>query len=296
METQTRPAPPDPAANQRRRWTSLLFALTAAATILVPFLFWKQTWFGEPLTDEQISQYLSEAGKPRHIQQAVVQIQERIERGDASAARWYPQMAALKDSPVAELRVTLAWALGADNRSELFRQTLLELLRDSNLLVRRNAALSLVRFGDRSGREEIRKMLEPHLLRAPTSGRLRYRLPVGTALNEGALLARLERPDGTTVEVRSPLPGKLLRHLAPEGASAAEGTAVALIAPGKEHVWEALRALLLIGEKDDLPLVEPFTRAGSDDYPETIRQQAVLTAAALRRRLPENAVDTASPP
>lgn len=252
--------------------------------ILVPFLFWKQTWFGQPLSDEQITEYLADMERPRHIQQALVQIEERIERGDSSAKRWYPQMAGLKDSPVVELRVTLAWILGADNRSELFHETLLAMLRDTELLVRRNAALSLVRFGDARGREEILKMLEPYTVRAGEAGLLRYRLEEGTSVDGGTLLARIERADGSMVEIRSPLPGKLLRRIAPEAASVAPGEEIAALSPGENHVWEALRALLLIGRAEDVPLVERYAHTSDASYPTKIREQALLTAAEIRKR------------
>ena len=274
----------DPVAEARRRRSTWILAVVAALTVLVPFLFWKQTWFGQPLTDEQITEYLADQERPRHRQQALVQIQQRIERGDASAARWYPQMAALKDSPVVELRVTLAWVMGTDYRSELFHQALLEMLEDADLLPRRNAALSLVRFGDAAGREEIVRMLQPYAVHASQAGLLRYRLQEGNAVDGGTLLARLENQDGSTAEIRSPLPGKLLRRIAAEGASVRAGEEIAVLAPGEDHVWEALRALLLIGRSEDLPLVESFAHASEADYSTRIREQAALTAAEIRKR------------
>jgi len=274
----------DPAANARRRRSTLILTVVAGLTVLVPFLFWKQTWFGEKLTDERIAEYIAATDKPRHMQQALVQIEERMERGDVSAARWYPLMAALKDSPVTELRVTLAWVLGSDNRSELFHETLLELLQDMDLLVRRNAALSLVRFGDASGREEIVRMLELHSATAGAAGVLRYRLEAGTSVDVGTLLARIERSDGTASELRSPAPGKLSSRDVPEGSPVTAGQQVATLAPADDHVWEGLRALLLIGRTEDLPLVESFAASAGDDYPNMIRDQAVLTAAEIRKR------------
>ncbi|MBI4480670.1 MAG: hypothetical protein HY651_11665 [Acidobacteria bacterium] len=274
----------DPAAEARRRRSTLILAVVAALTVLVPFLFWKQTWFGQSLTDEQITEYLADKERPRHRQQALAQIQQRIERGDSSAARWYPQMAALKDSPVVELRVTLAWVMGTDNRSELFHQALLEMLQDADLLARRNAALSLVRFGDAAGREEILRMLGPHKLDASQAGVLRYRLQEGNVVDGGTLLARLENPDGSATEIRSPLPGTLLRRIVADGAAVRAGEPIAVLTPGEEHVWEALRALLLIGRSEDLPLVESFAHASEADYSARIREQAALTAAEIRKR------------
>ena len=285
MPQNTSPSPqPDPATEKRRRRKTLILTIVATLTVLVPFLFWKQTWFGEPLTDAQINEYLADKEKPRHIQQALVQIQERIERGDASAERWYPQMAALKDSPVVELRVTLAWVLASDNHSDLFHQTLVAMLTDAELLVRRNAALSLVRFDDAAGRQEIVKMLEVFTIRASGPGIVRYRLPEGSAVDDGTLLARLETPSASPVEIRSPLPGTILAHIAPEGADVKAGQNLITIAPAEEHVWEALRALLLMGREEDLPAVERFAHASEKDYSAKIRKQAGLTAAEIRKR------------
>ena len=257
-------------------------AVVAVLTVMVPFLFWKQTWFGEPLTEQQLGEYLTDQSKPRHMQHALVQLAERIERGDRSVESWYPQVVAMKANPSVELRVTLAWTLGSDNQSDLFHQTLLEMLHDPELLVRRNAALSLVRFNDASGRDEILKMLEPSAVDAPQAGVLRHRAQEGFAAEGGTVLARLEQPDGTAVDVRSPFPGKLLRMDEPEGAAVVAGQQIATLAPADDHLWEALRALLLIGRSEDLPTVERFTHHA--DLPETIREQAALTAAAIRQR------------
>jgi hypothetical protein len=53
--------------------------------------------------------------------------------------------------------------------------------------------------------------------------------------------------------------------------------------PGDEQVWEALRALYLVGQPDDLPAIHPYQR----DLPEIsgrLRQQALLTEKAIRDR------------
>jgi hypothetical protein len=53
--------------------------------------------------------------------------------------------------------------------------------------------------------------------------------------------------------------------------------------PGDEQVWEALRALYLVGQPDDLPAVHPYQR----DLPEIsgrVRQQALLTEKSIRDR------------
>ncbi len=56
----------------------LLAILFVAAT----FLAWYFTWFGRELSDADISKYLDDEKNPRHVQHALLQIQQRIERGD----------------------------------------------------------------------------------------------------------------------------------------------------------------------------------------------------------------------
>jgi HEAT repeat protein len=275
--------PPTTSPEAKRRRANLLLILVAAATVLVPFLFWQQTWFGKPLTDEQASEYLADREHPRRIQHALVQITERMERGDRTVERWYPQIAELKDSPVVELRVTLAWTLGGDTRSKLFHQTLLSLLSDPALLVRRNAALSLVRFGDASGKHEILSILQPLSIHAPVGGVVRYRAPEGTSVDVNAMIASVqpstETPEST--EVHAPLPGTVHRRSAEDGATVARDQQILVLAPAEDAVWEALRALYLIGAPEDLPIVEAFTSA---DYSDRIREQAALTAGQIRKR------------
>src|ERR1700688_1392612 len=96
------------------RTQKLLFFLTAWLICLMPFLFWWNTWFGRKLTDQQLNEYLHDAKKPRHIQQALVQVGERITRRDATAKQWYPDLVHLAAAPVEEVRNTDAWVMGQD--------------------------------------------------------------------------------------------------------------------------------------------------------------------------------------
>ena len=143
-----------------------LAILFVAAT----FLAWYFSWFGRELSDADISKYLADEKKPRHVQHALLQIQQRIERGDSNAKAWYPQLIVLSGSPETEYRLTVAWLMGFDNRSAEFHDALLKLLRDQEPIVRRNAALALVRFGDHSGREELLSVLRlyPSIAVCPT--------------------------------------------------------------------------------------------------------------------------------
>ena len=49
----------------------------------------------------------------------------------------------------------MAWLMGADSASEDFYNALEKLLLDAEPIVRRNAALALVRFNDASGRQSF---------------------------------------------------------------------------------------------------------------------------------------------
>ena len=144
-----------PAQHRMSVHKRLLFFLTAWLIVFMPVLFWWNTWFGRQLSDKQMSAYLNDEKHPRHIQHALVQLGERITRHDPSASRWYPELLRLASHPVEEVRNTDAWVMGQDTAGQDFHETLLKMLGDSSALVRGNAALSLVRFGDASGHDQI---------------------------------------------------------------------------------------------------------------------------------------------
>jgi len=138
-----------------------LVLLALVVCVVVPFLFWQGTWFGRPLQDEELTQFLTDPDKSRRVQHGLAQIAERMERGDPKVAQWYETVAQLSEHPGPQVRGTAAWVMGQDSTSELFHNTLLQMLGDDEVLVRRNAALSLVRFGDDKGLNELRAMLAP---------------------------------------------------------------------------------------------------------------------------------------
>jgi hypothetical protein len=262
----------------------------AVLFVIVPFLTWYFTWFGRPLSDRDIEKYLSNANRPRHVQHALSQIAQRIVRGDPTVKQWYPQIVAAAHHPMAEIRITAAWVMGQDNSSYEFHQALLELLNDSALMVRRNAALELVRFGDESGRAEIVKMLRPYCVRAPARGRVSTQLVVGQQIGSGVLLARIMQDEHHEIEVRSPLRGQIHRIVVPDGAMVAVGQELVWINSEAGQVWEALRGLYFVGQPEDLPDVERYVR-GVPEMPDRIREQAVLTAKAIRTRAERKATD-----
>lgn len=247
------------------------------------FATWYFTWFGRDLSDADISQYLVDQKHPRRVQHALLQIQQRLERRDPSAKQWYPQIVALANHPETEFRLTTAWLMGFDSTSEEFHQGLLKLVRDPEPIVRRNAALALVRFKDPSGRSELVAMLSPYLVTAPADGEVASTLKEGATLARGTLLARINQADKKTVEVRSPLPGKLERIIAPSGSKVVSGAPIITINSDEDSLWEALRGLALIGEREDVPAIEPYA-SGSVASSDRIKQQAANAIQAIQSR------------
>jgi Biotin-lipoyl like len=277
--------PAKPRMSTRNR---LLFFTTGWLIVLMPFLFWWNTWFGRQLPDKQLAEYLQDDKKPRHIQHALVQIGERVARHDASVTRWYPDVVRLASYPIEEVRNTDAWVMGQDvNTKEAasagFHEALLKMLNDSSIVVRGNAALSLVRFGDVTGRPHIVALLQPAKVLAPQAGKITDSSTLGTPIHQSGIIAKIES-GGQSVEVRSPTSGRLRELSVRPGQTVAAGDEIAALDPGTEQVWEALRALYLIGQPEDIPAIRPYERE-LPEIPDHVRQQAVATEQAIRERI-----------
>ena len=276
------PAAPKPRMPMRTR---IIFFLVAWAIVLMPFYFWRSTWFGRELSDQQTNEYLHDDAKPRHIQHALVQIGNRIvsknDKKDAQAEQFYPDLVRLANHPVEEIRATDAWVMGQDPSRPEFHQALLGMLNDRAVLVRYNAALSLVSFGDATGRPQIAAMLRPLEMTAPIAGRVVARAKPGDAINHSTVLLRIEGQEAA--DVRSPIVGRVKTILVSDGQEVKSGDQIAVLEPGVEQAWEALRALYLIGTAEDLDLVRQYKKQ-SPDYPDRVRQQAELAEQAMLQR------------
>ncbi len=260
----------------------LLFFATAWLIVLMPFLFWWSTWFGRRLSDTKITEYLNDDKHPRHIQHALVQLGERMARQDAGATRWSPQLLRLAAHPVEEVRNTDAWVMGQDSSAAAFHEALRKMLQDSSPMVRGNAALSLVRFGDAAGRTQIVALLQPAAVAAPAAGRVVDVDKIGTSVRQGGLIAKIN--DGAhTAEIRTPITGRIRSLSVATGAAVTAGAEVATIDPGSEQVWEALRALYLVGQLEDLPAIRIYAR-NVPEIPDRLREQALLTEKAILSR------------
>ncbi len=194
----------------------------------------------------------------------------------------YPELIRLAWYPVEEVRNTDAWVMGQDTWGTGFHEALLKMLEDSSPMVRGNAALSLVRFDDASGRAQIVALLQSARIIAPSSGRVTDVDKAGTPIHQGGLVAKLQ--DGRqTTELRSPISGRIRTISVAPGTYIAAGTEIATVDPGDGQVWEALRALYLIGQTGDLPAIGPYQHE-LPEISDRVRQQALLTEKSIRDR------------
>jgi acetyl/propionyl-CoA carboxylase alpha subunit len=256
--------------------------IIAMLFIIVPFSFWYGTWFGRKLSDKDINEYLSDTRSARKTQHALTQLYERMGQGER-LEQWYPKIVALAGDATPQVRMTAAWVMGQDSSSQEFHHVLLSLLSDAHPLVRANSALALARFGDPAGRPELVKMLRPYTIRAEQAGNFSMALQDEEPVAVEKMVARIKLANGETFEVHSPLGGYVKSILAKEGAKVAVGDELMQVSPEPLQVWEALRALYIVGQPDDLPDVETYTRAIAN-MNEQIHRQAAITAGAIQQR------------
>jgi pyruvate/2-oxoglutarate dehydrogenase complex dihydrolipoamide acyltransferase (E2) component len=150
--------------------------------------------------------------------------------------------------------------------------------------VRHNAALALVRFGDSSARPELTAMLKSYPVRAESGGAVELIVKeAGTAAAANAPLARIRQAGGEIIESRAPEAGRVESIAVPDGGTIESGGELMTLSPSAEQVWEALRALYLVGQMEDIPSVQRYLRPIST-MPDKIQKQASATIEAIRDR------------
>jgi hypothetical protein len=83
--------------------------------------------------------------------------------------------------------------------------------------------------------------------------------------------------------VRTKAPGTIINWTVPDKTAVTEGQPLMLLAPSEEMVWEALRALYLIGQPDDIPSIAPYVRS-VESMPPQVQLQAKLTMQQIQSR------------
>jgi hypothetical protein len=252
--------------------------------VIIPFFSWYGSWFGRPLSDEQIEQYLTDKQKPRNVQHALSLIGNKMIEGDKSMQRWYPLVVSAAQNDNAEVRKIAAWTMGQDNASDEFHKALLQLLHDETPGVRHNAALQLVRFNDATSRRELLAMLEPYTLRTESDGVVEFIVSEeGRAVAAHSPLARIKTTNNQVAEIRAPEAGRIEMLAVSDKATVKAGDSIMVLAPSVEQVREALKALYLIGQSDDIPAIQRY--AGQmTGMPDAVQKQAVSAIEAIRAR------------
>lgn len=231
-----------------------------------------------------MTEYLHDQNKPRNVQHALAQLGNRIIDRDLSVKQFYPDVITAAQHQQPEVRMTAAWVMGQDNAYEDFHSALRPLLQDSSPGVRHNAALGLVRFGDSAGRPELIAMLEPYAVRVEGAGVVELIIKEeGIAVAAHGPLARLKQDDGTTIEIHAPEVGRVETVLVANGAKVEPGTELMTLSPASDQVWEALRALFVIGQPEDIPYVQRYARP-TVTMPDNVLKQAASTIEAIRGR------------
>jgi len=174
--------------------------------------------------------------------------------------------------------------MGQDPTGTGFHDALLRMLNDASPMVRGNAALSLVRFGDASGRPQIVALLQPAHISSPQSGRIVDADRSGTAIHQGGLIAKLQKWPGA--DCGNPFANSGANSLGSRNRCKHRGWSgkSRWLTLQPSRLWEALRALYLVGQADDLPAVLPYER-DLPDISNDVRQQAVETEKAIRERV-----------
>lgn len=252
--------------------------------VVIPFISWYGTWFGRPLSDSKMTEYLHDQNKPRNVQHALAQLGNRIIDRDQTVKPFYPDIIAVSQHPQAEVRMTAAWVMGQDNAFEDFHSALRPLLQDPSSGVRHNAALALVRFGDSTGRPELVAMLEPYGVRSERAGIAELIIKEeGIAIAANGPLARVKQDDGNTIEIRAPEAGRVENLLIADGGKIEAGSELMTVSPSTEQVWEALRALYLVGLPEDIPHIQRYVRPTAT-MPDNVLKQATSTVEAIKAR------------
>jgi hypothetical protein len=252
--------------------------------VILPFISWYGTWFGRPLSESKIEQYLNDTEKPRNAQHALAQIAERIIKGDQSVKRWYPAVISAAGHATPQVRLTAAWVMGQDNSYQEFHSALLTLLADPHPGVRHNAALALVRFGDPAGRSELVAMLKPYTLRADRDGVAEVFVEdEGAAVAEGSPLVRIKQPDGQSAELFALEDGRVEMVAIRDGAEVQAGSELMTLAPAIAQVENALLALALVGRAEDIPHIQRYSQVITG-MPYHIRQRANQAIEKIRSR------------
>jgi biotin carboxyl carrier protein len=259
----------------------ILFLVAMWLIALLPFLLWRGTWFGRPLSDQQIGEYLHDNQNTTHVQHALTQLADRMQRRDESAIAWYPDIVRLASFPVEDVRATAAASMGLDPTRADFHEALLKAAKDPSPAVRANAAISLASFGDATGHDELIRMLQPSFVVTHERAHVTDVVNAGTSVKQLGTVAHV-RIGTFDYTVRAPIAGKVSKVNVKKDEDIPAGTQIAVLEPSSDQQIQTLKALYAVGEPEDLPMISGI--ANSADLPEKVRHQATLTERSIEDR------------
>ena len=83
-------------------------------------------------------------------------------------------------------------------------------------------------------------------------------------------------------EGRLPVPGRIAKVNKANGSQISHDEEILSLNADEDSIWEALRALALVGTAEDVPLVQSY--AESTEVAQRIKEQARLTAQTIQSR------------
>lgn len=127
-------------------------------------------------------------------------------------------------------------------------------------------------------------MLRPYAVRTEAAGAVELVVKEpGVAVAASGTLARLREPGGNTVEIHASEAGRVVSISVANGTNVEAGKELMTLDPSTEQVWEALRALYIVGKPEDIPEIQRYTRP-SPTIPDRIQKQATATVEAISER------------
>jgi biotin carboxyl carrier protein len=219
----------------------VVVSLALFLTVVFPFAFWFLTWHGWALDPAHVETGLGEPLRPARASQQIMQIGEKLSRGDHSVRRWYPRIVELAKTQDEDLRRNVAWMMGRDPEHESFREVLRTMLNDPLPMVRLEAALSLAQFRDATARQELQSATQPFRVNSSVAGRIQMRIDTGDTTRPQTVVARIN-----DVDVIASVPGKVTKLLAKDGEDVTKGQSLVAIERNPTHIEQARRALRVL--------------------------------------------------
>jgi multidrug efflux pump subunit AcrA (membrane-fusion protein) len=126
-------------------------------------------------------------------------------------------------------------------------------------------------------------MLQTFTVTANASGVVSGLLAADHPARETAVACRIATDAGASVEVRLPVPGRVVTRSVADGARVAEGDALLVLAPDPQHALNAAAGLYLVGTPEDLELLAVATSPQSGFGP-SVQAAAQRAIDAIRAR------------